>query len=453
MSSRSSSNKTWRIPRTGLIAAIVTFLILGSSGVAYAYWSANATATSTAKAGSIAVTLAGVSSIQNTFTNNVRTQTGSFTVANTSTTSSTAALPVSIALSIVSGGSSVLATNLGVTVWGPVAAANCTSAATPSGTVATGTWASFTAFSSTLSAGQSASWCVRTSNVERSTIAAAAGTLSIQPKVTATLTAGTWTSTATATSTHNTQYIFPAAIPTSSTWFNIVTSSGVCLEVSASGGAGSALVRSTCGAIANKAFQLNGADGNGYLNLTPKHNVNLRWENGGSAVTVQNSSGSGNQAWQLQSVSSGVYQIVNKISGLCVTSSALSPSSTTLAVCSGSADQKFTLAPVTFTMNLVCENKDNNGSKGWVRYTWSAGTAGMYTFQADFDTSAGVNWQTIGSSNADQVSANIDGTLPSTNPINTWASTTYDVRVVDGSGGVVATSAIRVRPSGGFECG
>ena len=455
MTGRSADGRTWRIPRTGLVAAIVTFLVLGTSAGAYAFWTAQASLTSTAKAGSIAVSLAGFASMQNTYVNDARTRTGSVTVTNTTTSGSTTQIPVSVALDYLSGGSSVLASNLDVTMWGPTSATNCTTAATPSGTIKTGTWASIPTMTSTLSAGQAKTWCVRASNVERSTIASGSGTLTIQPRVTATLTAGTWSANASATSTQNTQYIFSAYTPPSAQWFSIVTASGMCVEVPASGGAGTGLVRANCSVVPNQAFALSGADANGYLAVTPKHNQGLRWDNGGStssgsAVTVQNSAGSGNQAWQLQAVSSGIYQIVNKNSGQCLSASAVA---ITQALCNGTAAQRFTLTAVTFSMNLVCTNTGNLGSKGRVTFSWSVGTAGVYIFQADHDASAGVNWETIGISVPNSTSVDIDGTLPIADPITGWASGTYDVRVLDTLGGVVATSGITVRSSGGLECG
>ncbi|MEO6942047.1 MAG: hypothetical protein ABI124_03395, partial [Terrimesophilobacter sp.] len=171
MSRAQNKERSWGISRTALLAAVVTFLVLGSSGIAYAYWSANATLNSTARSGSIAVSLANVDSIKNTFVNDTRLRTGSITVTNTSASPSTTPLPVTINLGIVAGGSTVLASNLNVTLWGPMTAASCTDTATPSGTVKTGTWSSFPALSSTLTAGQATTWCLRTSNTERSGIA------------------------------------------------------------------------------------------------------------------------------------------------------------------------------------------------------------------------------------------------------------------------------------------
>ncbi len=457
------NKRSWRIPRTVLVVAIATFLVLGTSVGAFAYWSAQASLASTAKAGSLAVTLVGVDTLTDTFVNHDRKHTGYVTVENTSPSTSTTPVPVSIALGYAAGGSAKLAEFLNVTMWGPTAAANCTNTAATTGTVVTGSWLApptLTKIDGPSASGPPMTWCIRTENVERSNISSPTGTLSIRPTVTSTLTAGTWSATASATASapQSTQYIFPAFTPLSSARFNLVAASGDCLEVSASGGVGSGLARSTCNDAPNKVFRPGTADGFGYFSLTPTHSLSLRWGNGGSTaagavVTVQNATGLGSQAWQLQTVTAGVYQIVNNSSGLCVSSSAASPSTTTQEVCNGSADQRFTLKAITLSTSLTCASMDNQGSKGWVLYSWSAAVAGMYTFQADYDVSAGVDWQTIGSSGVNDNFANITGLLPSNNPLKDQTKTTLEVRVLDASNNLVATSSITVRPSGGIQCG
>lgn len=455
---RTSVNRgPWRVPRTGLVAAIVTFLVLGTSAGAYAYWSAQASVTSTAKAGSIAVSLAGFpASVQNTFVNDTRTRTGSVTVTNSSTSTSTTQIPVSVTLGYVAGGSSVLASNLDVTMWGPTSAINCTSAATPGGTIKTGTWASIPPMTSTLSAGQASTWCVRASNVERSGLASASGTLTIQPRVTATLTAGSWTASASATSTQNTQYIFPAAVPDASSWFSIKTAGGKCFGVSGTGGVGASLVPLTCSVVSAQAFAFAGADANGYLTVTPKGALSLRLDTAGStaagsSVTLQGTTGGGSQGWQLQQAAPGAYQIVNKISGLCLGQSAAVPFSSVQDLCDGSAGQRFTLVPLSFDIGLTCTDSGNNGRWSVATFAWSTGLA-IYTVQADKDTSVGVNWQTIGLSAAPATSIEIQGNLPLIGPIGAWPAGTYDVRLIDANGGVVALSTITVRSSGGLGC-
>ncbi|MEO7348931.1 MAG: RICIN domain-containing protein [Terrimesophilobacter sp.] len=457
MNGPTAKKRSWCFPRTGIVAAIVTFFVLGSSAGAYAYWNAQATLASTAKAGSISVALTGFDQLQNTFVNDARLRTGSITV--TSATTSTRALPVTINLGIVAGGSTVLASNLDVTLWGPVAAGSCTNTAGVSGTVKTGTWSSFPALSTTLVASQPTTWCIRTSNAERSAIASTGGSLSIQPTVAVTLAAGTWTANANASTTQNTQYIFTAAVPDASSWFSIKTAAGQCLAVSGSGGAGSSLVPTTCSTVSTQAFAFTSAGANNYLTAMPRSAPSLRLgtsgaTTSGSPVTLQSASGAASQGWQLQRVSAGVYQMVNNNSGLCVRPSAASPNSTVQVFCNGTAAQQFTLTALNFNIALTCTNYDNTGAKGKVTYSWSASSAGSYTVQADKDTSAGVDWKTIGFSTAPTTSINIEGLLPDPEPITTWTKdTTFDVRIVDASGNVVALSKIYVRISQGLECG
>lgn len=460
MSRAQKAAGSWRIPRTGLVAAIAAFLVLGSSGVAYAYWSANAALTSTAKAGSIAVSLSGFSSgastLQYTFVNDTRARTGSITVTNTSPTTSSTPIPVSIALGYVSGGSAVLAAKIDVTMWGPTTAASCTSTATPSGTITSGTWASFPSMTDTLIAGQAKTWCVRASNAERSDIASPTGTISLQPTVTATLTAGTWTATASATTTQNTQYIYPVAPISSTAWFRIhlTTNSNRCLDIRASGGAGTELIDWGCHTNPNQQFQLSGADANGYLSVTPRHQQGLRWDNGGSAapgsvIKIQNASGTGSQGWQFQEVSSGVYQIVNKASGLCIAPGAIltnynNETAYYQVLCDGSAAQRFTLERVPVSLNLQCTeiSVGNQKRDEDVVYSWDSADAGAYTFQADDG-----GWKTIGTSGATATQITIDGTQPSGDPLEDWSwqKRQYNVRALDADNNVVGTATIELK--------
>ncbi|MCB1280789.1 MAG: RICIN domain-containing protein [Salinibacterium sp.] len=475
MSRARTTTGSWRIPRTGLVAAIATFLILGSSGVAYAYWSATATLTSTAKAGSIAVALSGFSSgsstVQYTFVNDTRSRTGSVTVANTSPTTSATPIPVSVALGYVSGGSGVLAAKIDVTMWGPTTAASCTPTATPSGTIRTGTWASFPSMTDTLVAGQAKTWCVRASNAERSDIASPSGTISLQPKATATLTAGTWTATASATTTQNTQYIYPVAPISPTAWFRIhlTTDPSRCLDIRASGGAGTELIEWSCHGNPNQQFRLSGADSNGYLSVTPRHQQSLRWDNGGSTtpgsvIKIQSASGTGSQGWQFQQVSTGVYQIVNKNTGFCLAPGPIltnynNETAYYQVQCDGSAAQRFTLenAPPV-TLSLSCTTVDGSGVDGKndtdLVYSWSAVDADSYTFQADQDRSWwGTDWKTIGTSAVDSTSVTIDGSLPASDPFVGWSRKTFDIQVLDSLNRVVATTTAEVRKNGELRCG
>lgn len=467
---------SWRIPRTGLVAAIATFLILGTSVGAYAYWSAQAALTSTAKAGSIAISLSGFSSgaatMQYTFVNDTRTRTGSVTVTNTSPSTSTTPIPVSVELSYVAGGSSALAANIDVTMWGPTTAASCTPNATPSGTIQTGTWASFPSMTDTLIAGEAKTWCVRAANDERSELASPTGTITLQPTATATLTAGTWTATASATTTQNTQYIYPVVPISATTWFRIhlTTDSSRCLDIRASGGAGTELIDWDCHLDPNQQFRLSGADGNGYLSVTPRHQFGLRWDNGGATTTgsvikIQSASGASIQGWQFQEVSTGVYQIVNKATGFCIAPGAIltqhnNETGYYQVLCTGTAAQRFTLeAAPAVALNLSCSVVNGSGSDGSkdrdLVYSWGAADADTYTFQADKDRSAGTDWKTIGVSGVDSTTVTIDGSLPASDPFVRWDEKKFDIRVLDTLGRVVTTTKAEVKDNkkGELKCG
>ena len=461
MTRRSAEGRTWRIPRSGLVVAIVTFLVLGSSVGAYAYWTAQGSVTSTAKAGSIAVTLAGFASMQNTFVNDTRTRTGSVLVTNTSTSPSTTSIPVSVALGYVAGGSSVLATNLDVVMWGPMAASSCTTGATPSGTIKTGTWASFPSMTDALSAGQAKSWCVRTSNVERSKLASSSGTLTIQPTATATLTAGTWTATASATTTQDTQYIFPATTPSQSSWYFIKSAAdGTCLDANGGSGAGTEVIQWPCKPASqgndNQQWQFGNARANGYYDLKPKHAQTTRWDahgslTAGTVITIENTGGTDTQLWQFQQIGANQYQIVNYKSGLCVqavTTLAGGQTAVGQALCNGSTAQRYLLVIAPVVLNLVCTPTGGNKSGADVIYSWNAADAGSYTFQADNG-----GWQTIGTSAATDSQITIDGTQPTTGTaLESWNQADYNVRALDSSNNVVGTSKITVANKKALGC-
>lgn len=417
-----------------------------------AYWSAQATLTSTASAGSIDVTLENVSSLQKSFFNHTLTTTGSVTVTNTSATTSTTAMPVSIDFSAT--GSSELANDLNVTVWGPTDAADCTAGAAPVGTTHSGSWSDGLVVHNELVAGQSKTWCVRTMSNERSELASAAGTQSISPTVNATLSAGDWTASATESATQETQFIYPAGFPDPGTsWVTIHPAANTdrCITVNGAG-AGSALVDAACGTGSSQQFQFGAGDSYGYLSVIPRHAQTLRWDNGGSttpgsAITVLPMSSSGNQTWQFQRVSAGVYQIVNKNSGLCL--SAQSPTTNTQNHCDGTLAQQFTVdrAPAIPLNGFTCRKVGGNEK---VEYSWSTAGAGSYTFQA----SDGSTWHTIGTTVAGSTSIVIDGTLPAEKPLIGWDKNTYDIRGLDSNSEVVATAKIDVNPNGGkLKCG
>lgn len=373
------------------MAALIMLLVASGAGVTFALWTSQATVGSAARGAQLDVTtsFAGANSV---FANNVATATGSFTVSNTTDTTSTTAGTFSAALGYT--GDSQLATALALVVW-PQTAAPCTAAAAPSDVVATGTWASVPAIAGTLAAGSSLTYCVRMTSSERSTLATADGELLINPSVTAALTVGSWVDTASATTVQKTAYIFPASSPTANTWYQITNlGTGLCVDVHSANASSSTGVIDYACKTGNTAADYNQqwkftATATGYYDLTPRHAQTLRMDvvgaslNSLAAIDVQtDASARVSQEWQLQRKAGNVYQLVNRLSGLC-----LQPNNTSVytdveyaqASCNGAVNQSFSLtqkAVDTPAMTLACAPAAGNG----VTYSWTGAAIDAYAF-------------------------------------------------------------------------
>lgn len=305
---------------------------------------------------------------------------------------------------------------------------------------------------------------MRTSNDERSELASDGGTLTIQPKVTATLTAGSWSKTATATTTQNTQYIFPQTALSQSNWYFIKSVvDGRCLNAKGNLGATTEVILWPCKPDSegndNQQWQFGDKRGTNYFDLKPKHAQTTRWDAHGwldagtKVITIESPpNGSDTQHWQFQKTGANQYQIVNKMSGLCVQAvKTLSGGQTAVgqAFCNGSNAQQFTLeaVPVPVALTLVCTATGQGGPHENVIYSWSAADAGSYTFQAKKS-----GWKTIGTSESTASQITIDGTQPSGNALASWDRTDYSVRVLDANNIVVGTSSVTVQQGQRLAC-
>src|SRR5690606_33598526 len=133
------------------------------------------------------------------------------------------------------GGSAALAAAITVSVWSVTPGTNC---GAPTGTVHEGTWALFpTIFEpEALEQGEQAKYCISSAPAgsERSELASTAGSLAFSPRLTATLTVGSFNATAVRTASQGTSYIFPAVSqPAPNTWHNIVNTgpNNLCVDV------------------------------------------------------------------------------------------------------------------------------------------------------------------------------------------------------------------------------
>ncbi|WP_157489657.1 hypothetical protein [Frigoribacterium sp. Leaf44] len=179
-------------PRSGVrsvLAAVVVGVIVGvalaSGGAASALWTASATLTEQVKAGAVGLTAGTVDGLQADYSGSTRSLTAPWTFTNSGTVAAT----YSTRGSLSSGSSADLAASIAVVGWPVSAASACTStAAVGSGSVS-GTWSAVPNLSGTLASKASATWCLRTS------IATSSPTGRVNPVLTVSLAAGSWTAT------------------------------------------------------------------------------------------------------------------------------------------------------------------------------------------------------------------------------------------------------------------
>lgn len=441
--------------RRGLIAAAVAVMLGVGAGAATAYWSASVTATSTATSAQLAITTANFTSNAYTFGNDNLATTGSVTVTNTTSTTSTKLPTLALAFSS-SAGSTDLPGDVKLTVWYQ-ASGTCTAATAVGAGAVTGTWASFAGLNTTLAKTVAATFCVRSTITDRQDAAVTGGTMNFTPQIAATLTVNNFTATATATApaTQKTQYIYPLTAIPSTNWYAI-NSSGMCMDVSGGGtsATGTAVISYGCHQGTNQQWQFVQDGTTGYYDITPRSGTttSVRADvNGattsGSAVTVRTDSASTGQLWQPQLISAGTYQFVNKLTGMCLTSTATSAGNITQAICDGSNAQKVTLTVTATTgpvmlQNLICSTTGSGGSKR-VTYSWTSASNGGYTVQAE--RTAG-NWYAIATTTATTASSSaIGGNLPTTpSTLLNWSQGNHAVRILNGAGETVGTSNVTI---------
>lgn len=448
------TRKPWR---SAVIAALVTFSVIAGTVGSYAYWSATANATLGAGAATLSstatgwaattlgnenVTAAGSSSLSST---------GSVTITNTTSTTSTQSQTLSATFSRASG-STALAAATTLTVWSVASAASCTAAAVPSSPTS-GTWGAGVTVTASLAPGASIVYCLRNTIADRQSAADPSGTLSFTPQVAAQLSEGNFTGGGTASSTISTRYVYALSSISAGSWWYIVRAGTTwCADVSGSGTAsGSLLIAYGCknNADANQDFRFMDADGDGYLDIEPRHATGLRVAaaastSTGSAVDMRTAAATtAVQEWQPQLVAAGTYQFVNQNSGLCLSMPAVSTGVTTQVTCDGGADQKFTLTSrgVVQLTSFVCTDIGGTGSGRSVQYSWTADyTTGTLTVQSKLSSSG--TWTTLGTT--------AGTTFAFASPVGapfTGSTGTYNVRVLNSSNEVVATDNITVSNS------
>lgn len=369
--------------------AAVLALCLGASGVTYALWTSQATASSSVAAGKVGVTLSGTDALAVTYTSSTLSKSAAITVLNTGTVS----VNYSTAVALTSGASSPLASAAVVKAW--PSSGDCSSA--PSDASA-GSWSSVPSLTGTLAAGASAVWCVLTSITLSQ--AGSLGPTSVSPTFTVTGTVGSWSaSSATATVVQT----VAAPVPTPPTTppvdpaaWNLVKTTLSPLCVTPINVSGSTLIQSSC--IATDNFQVwrfaISTSGVGEIIQRGWSGTSARWVAGtasvGSVVGLSTTSSAASQ-WKVTANTNGTVTIaLVSAPTLCAAVNGASTSSGTaivLATCvTGAAAQQFQVAAIANphppAVVFTCAGDNYNAKFSWPQLTGYAGSV-VYRVKLD----------------------------------------------------------------------
>ena len=345
------------------IAALIALLVASGAGATYAFWTANATAESTATGAALSVSTdfpAALPSIQN----HALTINGTFTVTNGTATAR--AIPMTVSSQLSASMPAGYDAALQVSVWRE-SAASCTSAQVPTSSasgVVSGRFSTIPAAVSTVAAQQSVVHCVRVTASDRTLLGAAGGAFTLTPKVVSKLTidgASAWVATDESTTTQSTQAIYPAKTDfNAAPWYKITDAAGAnCVDVKTEANTeGQDVIGYECkpdsGSVDNQRWKLQ-PSGSYYRIVSKKlHNGDSRaiGLTGVGTAVVMTSATTDATLWQAQQVAAGLYQLVNKASGLCITRGVVTldgdnkpMTAHTQQICAGSSAQTFAFTP------------------------------------------------------------------------------------------------------------
>ena len=442
-------------PRTlrgklGIAAFLTTFIVLASSTASFAYWQSSQTVASTLSAANLTLATSNFTSVGYTFGNDTLVTTGSVTATNNTVTSSTHAANVS--LTFGPAGAATLAGLVGVQLWATTNPTNCTAAATaPSGAISA-LWSANTVVTTTLAPGASASYCVRSSITSRDSVAFAGGSSTFSPKISGAITLGNFSGTAVATTTQSTQHIFPPYSVDTTKWNfirpNVDNSSyDYCLDVSdMATTSGTFTIAYSCkpSGVSNQQWMFTASGVAGYYTIQPRNAMALRLDNGstsasGAGISVVTaaavSATSTNQQWQLQTISPGLYQIVNASSGMCLTAptgNGLNLGQVTQAPCDGSVFQQFRLSQ-------ALENPSCSATSTDWSFSWTSSTTQPYHVQVQ------------GTSTDLPVTA-ATATSVSVPTAGHGKNTSTNVNFIDGNGTLVGTGVLTRGSGAKYSC-
>ena len=420
------------------ITAIVLSSVLLGTGTSYAYWSASAGT-------SVATTTGDVEVAVGTFSTTPlanHSLSATFPVAVTNNTVQNNAATV-IGLTLAFGAAPVgFAANAKVIVWDQATAACTANNPTP---LASGTWNSLTIPGLTMTKGQTKTFCVRTSLTRAVDAAASAGTNSFGARITATASVGHLSDSDTRTMTQSTSFIYPLGTTAANTTMRIFVGTGTatCFDAEDQATiAGTEIIPWACNGGANQNWRLTPSATSGYYEIyLPSaadayngNRVSATTTAVGGAVKLQARSGAADQDWQLQRIADGVFQLVNRQNGYCLTASSATSSNNpmTLQICSGATLQRFSpMEPALTSFSCSVSGTGNNRN---LRLTW-ASRPGPFTLWLDgTDSGATVSGTTTGLETTINQGAYSDATRPYT--------------VVNSGGQVVASGTFTIGTSG-----
>lgn len=370
--------------RLGIVAAIVAFAVLAGTSASYAYFQVTQGATTSATAGTLAISTTNFTSLAYTFRNDQVDTAGSVTVTNTSDTADGIARTATVVFSATGDATALSAIRF--VAWVKGATETCAIGHSKTGAVS---WATGATLSAALAPGASASWCVESYVLAATDLADADGAMSITPKVAASLPAGGWTAATAATTTESSVAIYPGFTGMATDWSYIrpanVSGTKYCVDVAGAADAdGTHVISWPCktGGTSNQIWKFL-SDG-AYYSLESNNAQTRRAEQNGTApgaLIYTNTSATANtQDWQVQRISTGLYQFVNRASGLCLSATTASGDLTAQPCTDAAASQRFIVSP--YLATTACSTAvTGNASTGYstnVTYTWTTSNAGPF---------------------------------------------------------------------------
>jgi hypothetical protein len=437
-----------RRAKLAIVAGLSTFLVLVGSSAGFAYWTAANTVTSTVGGATLVLTPTNFTSNAYTFSNDASlVTTGSVTVTNSTVTTSTQS--GSVSLTFGAAATSTLAGLVTLNVWSTAAASNCTAAATVPANATTVLWSAGTTFTTTLADNASVIYCLRSSITSAQAVASSGGSISFTPQITGTIKVGNFVGSASATTTQSTSYVYPAATNIDVTHWNWIrpnfsnTSYNYCLDVSgAATTSGTIVISYGCknAGVSNQQWKFTASGATGYYTIQPRNSTGLRIDNNstpatGGSVSVNTAAGAPatatNQQWQLQLVSTGVYEFVNAYSGMCLTSPTGADQNLgnlTQSPCAGTVYQQYKISQA--FENFTCATSGT----AWT-WSWTTATTGPYHVMVTHGTTTTELVTTAATASG--------ATLAFTTP-TTYGQNTYNVSFVDANNTVVGSGTITV---------